>query len=116
IRLGRALQDRHRTAAGLDGLVHLALVAARMAMGRALVAAKRWREAEAPLLAAWAALEPLDIDARRRSAALLAVSQMYRDWAAADAGGVSADVLESWRAKVRAFDAANPGVIPEGAY
>jgi len=92
------------------------LAAARMAMGRALVAAKRWREAEAPLLAAWTALEPLDIDVRRRSAALLAVFQLYRDWAAADAGGVPSDVLESWRAKVRAFDAANPGVIPEGAY
>ena len=92
------------------------VAAARMAMGRALVAAKRWREAEAPLQAAWTALEPLDIDARRRSAALLAVFQLYRDWAAADAGGVPADALESWRAKVRAFDAANPGVIPEGAY
>jgi tetratricopeptide (TPR) repeat protein len=92
------------------------LAAARMAMGRALVAAKRWQEAEAPLLAAWTALEPLDIDARRRSAALLAVFQLYRDWAAADAGGVPADALESWRDRVRSFDVANPGVIPEGAY
>ena len=92
------------------------LAAARMAMGRALMAAKRWQEAETPLLAAWTALEPLDIDARRRSAALLAVFQLYRDWAAADAGGVPADALESWRAKVRAFDEASPGVIPEGAY
>ena len=92
------------------------LAAARMAMGRALVAAKRWREAEAPLLAAWTALEPLDIDARRRSAALLAVFQLYRDWAAADAASVPADALESWRAKVHAFDAANPGVIPGGAH
>lgn len=92
------------------------LAAGRMALGRALVAAKRWREAEAPLLAAWAALEPLDIDARRRSSALLAVFQLYRDWSTAGAAGAPSEALESWRAKVRAFDAANPGVIPEGAY
>ena len=85
-------------------------------MGRALVAGKRWHEAEAPLLAAWTALEPLDLDARRKSAALLAVFQLYRDWAAADPAGMPAEAVESWRARVRAFDEANPGVIPEGAY
>jgi tetratricopeptide (TPR) repeat protein len=92
------------------------LAAARMAYGRALMAGKRWREAEGPLLAAWSAVEPLEIDARRKSAALLAAFQLYRDWAAADAAAVRAEDLESWRARVRAFDAAHPGVIPEGAY
>ena len=92
------------------------LAAARMASGRALVAARRWPEAEGPLRAAWEALEPLDVDARRKSAALLAVFQMYREWSAADAAGVPPGALESWRGKVRAFDGAHPGVIPEGAY
>jgi len=90
--------------------------AARMSMGRALSAAGRHAEAEPPLREAWALLEPMPIDARRRSAGLLALLQACRAWNEQDPDAMPDDRVEALRATVREFDAANPGVIPAGSW
>jgi non-specific serine/threonine protein kinase/serine/threonine-protein kinase len=90
--------------------------AARMSLGRALTASKRYPEAEKPLQEAWVLLEPLGIDPKRRSSGLLALCQLYKAWNAADSVALSAEKLESCRERVRAFEAAHPGSIPANSY
>ena len=90
--------------------------AARMALGRALTASKRYPEAEKPLQEAWVLLEPLGIDPKRRSSGLLALCQLYKAWNAADPVALPAEKLESCRERVRAFEAAHPGSIPANSY
>ena len=82
-----------------------------MSMGRALSAAGRHAEAEPPLREAWALLEPMPIDAKRRSTGLLALFQACRAWNEQDPDAMPDDRVEALRATVREFDAANPGVI-----
>jgi tetratricopeptide (TPR) repeat protein len=90
--------------------------AARMSFGRALSAAGRHAEAEPPLREAWELLEPMPIDARRRSAGLLALFQACRAWNEQDPEAMPDDRVEQLRSAVREFDAANPGVIPAGSW
>ena len=90
--------------------------AARMALGRALTASKRYPEAETPLREAWALLEPLGIDPKRRSSGLLALCQLYKAWNAADPLALPAEKLEACRERVRAFEAEHPGSIPANSY
>lgn len=90
--------------------------AARMSLGRALTASKRYPEAEKPLQEAWVLLEPLGIDPKRRSSGLLALCQLYKAWNAADPVALPAERLESCRERVRAFEATHPGSIPANSY
>lgn len=90
--------------------------AARMSFGRALSAAGQHAEAEPPLREAWELLEPMPIDARRRSAGLLALFQACRAWNEQDPEAMPDDRVEQLRSAVREFDAANPGVIPAGSW
>jgi tetratricopeptide (TPR) repeat protein len=90
--------------------------AARMSLGRALTASKRYPEAEKPLQEAWVLLEPLGIDPKRRSSGLLALCQLYKAWNAADSVALPAEKLEACRERVRAFEAAHPGSIPANSY
>ena len=90
--------------------------AARMSLGRALTASKRYPEAEKPLQEAWVLLEPLGIDPKRRSSGLLALCQLYKAWNAADPVALPAEKLESCRERVRAFETAHPGSIPANSY
>jgi len=90
--------------------------AARMALGRALTATKQYPEAERPLQEAWALLEPLGIDPKRRSSGLLALCQLYKAWNAADPVALPAEKLEACRERVRAFEAKHPGSIPVNSY
>jgi tetratricopeptide (TPR) repeat protein len=90
--------------------------AARMSLGRALTASKRYPEAEKPLQEAWVLLEPLGIDPKRRSSGLLALCQLFKAWNAADPVALPAEKLESCRERVRAFEAAHPGSIPANSY
>jgi hypothetical protein len=87
-----------------------------MALGRALMAARRWPEARVPLVEAWALLEPMQIDPKRRSSGLLALYQLHRDWSVADPAAVPPADVEAWRAKVDAFERAHPGTVPASAY
>ena len=90
--------------------------AARMSLGRALTASKRFPEAEPVLQEAWGLLEPLGIDPKRRSSGLLALCQLYKAWNAADAAACPDAKLESCRDRVKAFEAEHPGAIPAGSY
>jgi tetratricopeptide (TPR) repeat protein len=100
---------------GVEGSDPWLRAAARMSLGRALTASKRFVEAESPLKEAWALLEPLGIDPKRRSSGLLALYQLYRAWNAADAAACPATRVDEWRDRVRAFDAEYPGAIPPNA-
>ena len=90
--------------------------AARMALGRALMARRRWPEALPPLAEAWELLEPMQIDPKRRSSGLLALYQLHRDWSKADPAAVPPEAVAEWRAKVDAFERAHPGTVPASAY
>ncbi|MEI6475747.1 MAG: tetratricopeptide repeat protein, partial [Planctomycetota bacterium] len=90
--------------------------AARMALGRALTATKQYPEAEKPLQEAWALLEPLGIDPKRRSSGLLALCQLYKAWNVADPVALPAEKLEACRERVRAFEVKHPGSIPVNSY
>ncbi len=101
---------------GIEGADPWLRAAARMSLGRALTAARRFSEAEPPLAEAWGLLEPLGIDPKRRSAGLLALCQLYRAWNAADASACPDAKLERWRDRARAFDAGHPGAMPPNSF
>ena len=118
-RLDEAIEEGRAAVAVLDavpGQDAWLRAAAKMALGRALMAARRWSEAKPPLTEAWALLEPMPIDPKRRSSGLLALYQLHRDWSRADPEAVPPESVAEWRAKVDAFERAHPGTVPASAY
>jgi tetratricopeptide (TPR) repeat protein/tRNA A-37 threonylcarbamoyl transferase component Bud32 len=118
-KLDEAIEEGRAAVAVLDALPGQDAwlrAAAKMALGRALMAARRWPEARPPLTEAWALLEPMQIDPKRRSSGLLALYQLHRDWSVADPAAVTPADVDAWRARVDAFERAHPGTVPASAY